>query len=203
MQKSPRLTDQSGLPLFVQQLQQRENRRISLAELKIVHGVDISGPALANADLPPRYECSSLALSSGESSPVVMKHRQHEYLALTLPPTPKISDLNTSLPDSTPASPIMLTGRKDWSAGMYLDFCLELQRSFDFNSFGTKYNIPVSKVFDRFQAIVLFPLMNESEKGKRRVVEGARARVKEWYDAKKETKKRLREEADEMKGNEE
>jgi hypothetical protein len=88
---------------------------------------------------------------------------------------------------------------------MYLDFCLTLQHSFDFYAFAATYGIPVNKVFDRFQALVLYPVMNTSDKGKMRVIEGGRARVKDWYNAKKETRKRLRveQEGEVMRGDEE
>jgi hypothetical protein len=192
------LTHQNGMPLSVQ-VEQREGRCVSLAELKIIHEVDISDPEVAIPVLPPRY--GNVAMFSEQRMSTLFPQQPHQgqYQVVTPPQTPDTANPSTCALDTSPTSPSLSTGRKDWTAGMYLDFCLTLQRSFDFEAFAEKYNIPMIKVFDRFQAIVMLPLMNPNEKGKTRIVEGGRARVREWHDAKKETRKRLRGIAEEMR----
>jgi hypothetical protein len=184
------LTYHNGLP------KQGGDHHASLAELR-----NGSEPALAKTILSPTHQELQRSSPSRMSSPppntpkIHQSQPQHPLLPHLLPQD--VIDLSPSPLETTEASSLGSPGRKDWTAGMYLDFCLTLQRSFDFDAFAAKYNIPIGKVLDRFQALVLHPVMNHNEKGRMRVVEGGRARVKEWYDAKKETRKRMREEREE------
>ena len=132
-----------------------------------------SAPKPASLWTVPRYDPASDPSSGNDVKGAANTQPAITVTAPTSMPNPDVAP--DSVPTEAPPSRKRRSGTRGWSGRLYADFMQSLQESFDFDDFAERHGRTRKDVFDKFSALVNFPLADASKRGNQRLKEAKKA----------------------------